>query len=454
MLGHPSPMPALGESVTEGTVTRWLKHVGDTVEVDEPLLEVSTDKVDTEIPSPAAGVFSRSASREDETVAVGRRTRRDRRGRRRRAAPRTGSAAAPAAAPSCRPSSPSRSRAAPIAEAPATARPLAAAAPAAASTDVVLPALGESVTEGTVTRWLKAVGDTVAVDEPLRRGLDRQGRHRDSPRRSPACCWRSTFRRTRRSRSAPSSASIGAGPLARPRRPQRPAPAPARRADARPHLHPLPRLLPLPLRPLPPAAGARVAGDGRTCRQRGCVRHPARAQARRAQRRRPVRRVQGTGVGGRIRKSDVEAAVCRQVSRQRRRLRHRMPHPPQHRRRVASSGVDRGCAGSHREDESAAQGDRRAHGRVAAGLGAADHRRRGRRHPDRAAARPREARLRGARGRQALVPAVLLQGSRRGAQGVPAGQRHRSMSTPARSPTTTARTSVSRSTPSADCWFR
>ena len=64
-------MPALGESVTEGTVTRWLKQEGDTVEVDEPLLEVSTDKVDTEIPSPAAGVLQRIVAGEDETVEVG-----------------------------------------------------------------------------------------------------------------------------------------------------------------------------------------------------------------------------------------------------------------------------------------------------------------------------------------------------------------------------------------------
>ena len=64
-------MPALGESVTEGTVTRWLKAEGDTVEVDEPLLEVSTDKVDTEIPSPAAGTLERIVAGEDETVEVG-----------------------------------------------------------------------------------------------------------------------------------------------------------------------------------------------------------------------------------------------------------------------------------------------------------------------------------------------------------------------------------------------
>ena len=64
-------MPALGESVTEGTVTRWLKNVGDRIEVDEPLLEVSTDKVDTEIPSPVAGTLQEILAQEDDTVPVG-----------------------------------------------------------------------------------------------------------------------------------------------------------------------------------------------------------------------------------------------------------------------------------------------------------------------------------------------------------------------------------------------
>jgi 2-oxoglutarate dehydrogenase E2 component (dihydrolipoamide succinyltransferase) len=64
-------MPALGESVTEGTVTRWLKQEGDTVVADEPLVEVSTDKVDTEIPAPASGVLTKIVAQEDDTVEVG-----------------------------------------------------------------------------------------------------------------------------------------------------------------------------------------------------------------------------------------------------------------------------------------------------------------------------------------------------------------------------------------------
>ncbi|WP_138734513.1 2-oxoglutarate dehydrogenase, E2 component, dihydrolipoamide succinyltransferase [Modestobacter excelsi] len=140
-------MPALGESVTEGTVTRWLKEEGDQVEVDEPLLEVSTDKVDTEIPSPAAGVLSKIIVAEDETVEVGAEL-----------AVIGGDAGGDGGAPA---------QEAPAAEAPAAEAPSGGSAGGGEGTKVTMPALGESVTEGTVTRWLKAVGDEVAADEPL-----------------------------------------------------------------------------------------------------------------------------------------------------------------------------------------------------------------------------------------------------------------------------------------------
>ena len=145
-------MPALGESVTEGTVTRWLKSEGDHIAIDEPLLEVSTDKVDTEIPSPVAGILQKIVVAVDQTVAVGADL----------AIIEDGAAvaAAPAATP------------APVAATPAPApvAPVAAAAPVAsnsAGTVITMPALGESVSEGTVTRWLKNVGDSVAMDEAL-----------------------------------------------------------------------------------------------------------------------------------------------------------------------------------------------------------------------------------------------------------------------------------------------
>ena len=151
-------MPALGESVSEGTVTRWLKNEGDMVAVDEPLLEVSTDKVDTEIPSPVAGVLTKIVVAVDQTVAVGAEL-----------AVIADSAGASAPAPVAPVAAPVV--AAPVAPTPPPATPVAApvAAPVASSggTVITMPALGESVSEGTVTRWLKNVGDSVAVDEAL-----------------------------------------------------------------------------------------------------------------------------------------------------------------------------------------------------------------------------------------------------------------------------------------------
>ncbi len=158
-------LPALGESVTEGTVTRWLKQVGDTVQEDEGLLEISTDKVDTEIPSPVSGVIEEILVQEDETVEVGAILAKIGDG--------SGSAPAddaPAAAPAEETPAPAEeapaAEAAPAAPAP-TEQPAAAPAASSDATEVTLPELGESVTEGTITRWLKAVGDDVAVDEPL-----------------------------------------------------------------------------------------------------------------------------------------------------------------------------------------------------------------------------------------------------------------------------------------------
>ncbi|MFG1917622.1 2-oxoglutarate dehydrogenase, E2 component, dihydrolipoamide succinyltransferase [Micromonospora sp. NPDC048898] len=160
-------MPRLGESVTEGTVTRWLKQEGDTVEIDEPLLEVSTDKVDTEIPSPAAGVLSRIVVGEDETAEVGSELAVI-------AGEGESTGGGEAAPQEQAPAESVEPAAEPTAAAEGTADEVAqdeAPAPAAASsgegTAVKMPALGESVTEGTVTRWLKQVGETIEVDEPL-----------------------------------------------------------------------------------------------------------------------------------------------------------------------------------------------------------------------------------------------------------------------------------------------
>jgi 2-oxoglutarate dehydrogenase E2 component (dihydrolipoamide succinyltransferase) len=152
-------MPALGESVSEGTVTRWLKAEGDHVNVDEPLLEVSTDKVDTEIPSPVSGTLQKIVVQVDQTVAVGAEL-----------AVIADGAAATSAAPVSTPvvAAPVST---PVVAAPAVppvAAPVASAPTANSSgTVITMPALGESVSEGTVTRWLKNIGDLVAADEAL-----------------------------------------------------------------------------------------------------------------------------------------------------------------------------------------------------------------------------------------------------------------------------------------------
>ena len=142
-------MPELGESVTEGTITQWLKSVGDTVEVDEPLLEVSTDKVDTEIPSPVAGTIIEIKADEDDTIEVGE--------------------VIAIIGDEDEAGSASNDSSADKGEEEAEEEPKADSSNGGSgdAADVEMPELGESVTEGTITQWLKSVGDTVEVDEPL-----------------------------------------------------------------------------------------------------------------------------------------------------------------------------------------------------------------------------------------------------------------------------------------------
>lgn len=153
-------MPALGESVTEGTVVRWLKEVGEEIAVDEPLLEVSTDKVDTEVPSPVAGVLEKILVNEDEDAEVGADLAvvGDGSGTE---APSEGDnlASDQTVAPSTAEETPAGES-----ERPAEA---AKASDAADGQEITMPALGESVDSGTVVRWLKEVGDEVEADEPL-----------------------------------------------------------------------------------------------------------------------------------------------------------------------------------------------------------------------------------------------------------------------------------------------
>jgi 2-oxoglutarate dehydrogenase, E2 component, dihydrolipoamide succinyltransferase len=152
-------MPALGESVTEGTVSSWYKAVGEHVEADEPLVSVATDKVDTDVPSPVSGVVEQILVPEDETVDVGTVI----------AIIGDGSGLGGAAEATPAPVAEPTPAPAPVAAEPTPAPAPAVPAPSndTAGTEVTMPALGESVTEGTVSSWYKAVGDTIEADEPL-----------------------------------------------------------------------------------------------------------------------------------------------------------------------------------------------------------------------------------------------------------------------------------------------
>ena len=288
-------MPALGESVTEGTVSSWLKAVGDTVEADEPLLEVATDKVDTEVPSPASGVLLEIRVPEDETVEVG-----------------TvlaiigdpseaGSAPAPAApAPQAAPEPPAPAPA-PAAEAPAPAAPQAGGS--AEGTEVTMPALGESVTEGTVSSWLKAVGDTVEADEPLLEvATDKVDTEVPSPASGVLLEIRVPEDETVEvgtvlaiigdpSEAGSAPAPAAPAPQAAPE-PPAPAPAPAAEAPA-----------PAPAATAAPAAAAPVSSGASGSYVTPIVRKLAKDKGV------DLSTVTGTGVGGRIRKQDVEAAA-------------------------------------------------------------------------------------------------------------------------------------------------
>ena len=300
-------MPALGESVTEGTVTRWLKAEGDTVAIDEPLLEVSTDKVDTEIPSPYAGVIEKILVPVDSTVLVGADLVIINDGS-------AGSAPAPvAAAPVAAPAAPApvipkpTPPAAPVAPVvvQAVASPVAPAA-AGAATIISMPALGESVSEGTVTRWLKNVGDAVAVDEAL---LEVSTDKVDTEIPSPVAG-------TLLSIDAPADttvpvgarlASIGtSGAVAAPVAP--PAPAPVAPAPVAPPVVQAPPVVapPAPVAPAAPfnSMPAPVANNS-DLYVTPLVRKIASDAGI------DLATVRGTGVGGRIRKQDVYEAAER-----------------------------------------------------------------------------------------------------------------------------------------------
>ena len=376
----PSRCPRLGESVTEGTVTRWLKKEGEQVEADEPLLEVSTDKVDTEIPSPASGMLQHDPRRRG----------RDRRGRRRAGRDRR------------------RRPAPPAAEAPA-------AGPAGA---------GAGARAG--ARAPQQPGEPQPAPEPEPEPQPQPAPEPQQPAAQPRPAAGPAPQRPRRSPRRSRSSRAAAPP---------PAPQPAAAAPRRP----------------------RPAGRQAGRRRRRRVRHAAGPQARRRARRRPAARA-GTGVGGRIRKQDVLDAAGRQAAARRGRS------PPAARAAAAAAaGRRRGAPQARAEPPLRGRTEKLSRLRaviatrmveslqVSAQLTTVVEVDVTRIARLRAAG---QGRLRGARGRQAVVPAVLRAGRGRGAQGAPERSTPRSTSRPARSPTTTPSTSASRSTPSAACSCR
>ncbi|MFY9262863.1 MAG: 2-oxoglutarate dehydrogenase, E2 component, dihydrolipoamide succinyltransferase [Actinomycetaceae bacterium] len=297
-MSEPIKMPALGESVEEGTVTTWLKEVGDTVELDEPILEVSTDKVDSEVPSPAAGILESIEVGEDETVEVGTILGYIGDG--------SGVAAPAAAAPAAAPvAAPATSTPAPVASAVVT--PPAPAAPAS-GVEVKMPALGESVEEGTVTTWLKEVGDTVEEDEPL---LEVSTDKVDSEVPSPAAgvLTQIIVGEDETVEVGTVLAIIGGEAVAVPQE-ATPVVTPAPQAAAVVAHAPAAAEATAPAAPAPapaatvapavPAAGT----EGKSAYVTPIVRKLARELGV------DLNAVEGTGVGGRIRRQDVEAAAA------------------------------------------------------------------------------------------------------------------------------------------------
>ena len=320
-------MPALGESVTEGTVTRWLKQEGDTVELDEPLVEVSTDKVDTEIPSPAAGVLTKIIAQEDDTVEVGGELAviGD--------ASEGGAPEAPAQAPSQpepqaspeekapQEPEPEPAPAAPTRAEPAPAAPAPQASSSGGATPVLMPELGESVTEGTVTRWLKKVGDSVQVDEPLVEvSTDKVDTEIPSPVAGVLVSITADEDATVPVGGELARIGVGieAGAPAPPA--PKPPPAPEPKPEPAPQAKPEPKpeaakLAPTPQpapRPEPVQAAPAAAADGSGADGAPYVTPLVRKLA--TENAVDLAEVKGTGVGGRIRKQDVLAAAQKKTA--------------------------------------------------------------------------------------------------------------------------------------------
>jgi pyruvate dehydrogenase E2 component (dihydrolipoamide acetyltransferase) len=439
-MATPVKLPELGESVTEGTVTRWLKQVGDDVAMDEPLLEVSTDKVDTEIPSPVAGTLLEIKAEEDETVEVGAELALigdqseaggssdggdsgedsdDRAdvdpdaGAESGAGEDQGTDDEPEDFKTETETDPPAAQTddAPPAQetAPASAdtKPEADASQAGTSTGsgtpVKLPELGESVTEGTVTRWLKQVGDDVAMDEPL---LEVSTDKVDTEIPSPVAgtLLEIKVQEDETVEVGAELAVVGSGDAAPSEPEPEPEPEPQTEgeetsapdsrqeqteAEAEPEQQkePVPSEEPTPgqQRSAEPATSSGGGGAQSKSADGGPYVTPL-VRKMAADQGVDLSSIEGTGVGGRIRKQDVldAAAAAKKAAEE--------PAP------AASAPA----APAAQESKPAAGGGRHEH-LPAPGLG--------------------EGRLRRARGCEAVVPAVLREGGRGLPQGAPVAER-------------------------------
>jgi len=307
-------MPQMGESIFEGTITKWLKKPGDKVQRDEPLFEISTDKVDAEIPAPAAGVLKEIKVKEGATVQVNTVVGViDAEGSPAAAAPPQPAQSAPAkAAPvqSASQSAPQADGAPAAQQPPATEKsapvqeeksPAPSGANGGAGTDVVMPQMGESIFEGTITKWLKKVGDKIQRDEPLFEistdKVDAEipapaaGILREIKVKEGATVQVNTVVAVIGGTGAPSQAS-----------PAKPAPVQAQPQAAQPQAS---QQQQQPSRPQPVAsfpAGDR-GQDGERLRSSPLVRRMARENNV------DLNQVSGTGLGGRISKSDIQGFI-------------------------------------------------------------------------------------------------------------------------------------------------
>jgi pyruvate dehydrogenase E2 component (dihydrolipoamide acetyltransferase) len=322
-MATPVKMPELGESITEGTITRWLKEEGDRVEVDEPLFEISTDKVDTEVPSPVAGVLKSIKVQVDETVEVGAELaviEQDGEGGGETAAAEgaeEGKAAEAEEAPSAEEGgeeAAGEEQRAATAEAeegagegeaePEQEAPAAAASGDGDTATVTMPELGESITEGTITRWLKQEGDRVEADEPLFEvSTDKVDTEVPSPVAGVLQSIKVQADET--VEVGAELAVIGTGGGGKQEKAAAPKPEPAAKAEAkRPEAAEEAEQAPSPRRREARPAGRARTGDGKAPVVSPLVRRLAREHDI------DLSQVEGSGSGGRVRREDVEAYLA------------------------------------------------------------------------------------------------------------------------------------------------